>query len=229
MNTDERLVMSDSDVSDAFASAGAEHGFDNVKAEFSAFKDFKIRWSRSNHWAEFEVSDYLINAPYGVIKSLADTIFRKIRAEDAEYDEDVVAWLTRDEFVATNRSVYIRRNSLKPAGEGDRLGRSVARVADAHPGLTDGIEFTWGKPGRRTAGRSSVLMRVANVNEYLANEYEDVPDDVMDWIVYALATRVGMGFTSRGRDAEDEEYRKRLGEPADDVRNWLDSHGMHTD
>ncbi len=50
-----------------FSVAGTRNGYDEVQAEFSPFRDFKVKWTRSYKWIAFEVSDYLSDAPENVI------------------------------------------------------------------------------------------------------------------------------------------------------------------
>ena len=46
----------------AMHNAGIRNGFEDIQADFSAFRDFKLKWTRSDKWINFEVSDYLRNA-----------------------------------------------------------------------------------------------------------------------------------------------------------------------
>lgn len=66
----------------AMATAGARNGFEDVMEEFSTFRDFKLKWTRSYRWISFEVSDYPRNAPQSVIKSLAETIYARIGGQN---------------------------------------------------------------------------------------------------------------------------------------------------
>ncbi len=54
--------------------AGTRNGVTDVTAEFSAFRDFKLEWTKTSNWIAFDVSDYLRNTPQSVIESLAETI-----------------------------------------------------------------------------------------------------------------------------------------------------------
>lgn len=63
----------------ALQNAGRRNGFEDIQAEFAAFRDFKLKWTRSYRWISFEVSDYLRNAPEDVMDSLAETMFAKMR------------------------------------------------------------------------------------------------------------------------------------------------------
>ncbi len=64
-------------LNEIFERIGEEYGY-RAGAEFAAFKDLKVRWVRTSDWADFKVSDYLRDAPEGVIEDLARTIITKI-------------------------------------------------------------------------------------------------------------------------------------------------------
>ena len=94
----------------AMRNAGVRNGFDEIQAEFSAFRDFKLKWTRSYRWISFEVSDYLRNAPENVIQSLAETVFARIRGEDrTAYSEEVCDYLNSREFLEENQGMYLKR------------------------------------------------------------------------------------------------------------------------
>lgn len=225
----DRYVMSDSDVSDVFATAGRNHGFEDVKAEFSAFKDFKVRWTRSYRWAEFEVSDYLVGAPVEVMESLADVIFRKIKGDmDAEYSEEFVAWMTSAEFLERNRPTYVARNRLSNPDGDSRLAASVARVAESHPEVMRDVQVFWGRLGRAKASRVSVLMKAVAVNDRLDDE--QVPDGALDLAVYASAFRASLGFGAKGNDhtVSDRVVEDAVNAcPDAEARDWLKSHNFN--
>lgn len=94
----------------AMRNAGIRNGFEDITAEFSAFRDFKLKWTRSYKWISFEVPDYLRNAPKHVMESLAETIFAKIRGDDgASYSEEVCDYLNSDGFLKENQGMYLKR------------------------------------------------------------------------------------------------------------------------
>ncbi|MFA6803718.1 MAG: hypothetical protein WCR24_04400, partial [Candidatus Methanomethylophilaceae archaeon] len=64
----------DTTLKESFRLVGKQYGYDNVDAEFVAFKEFKVKWQRSCGWADFQVSDYLVDAPREVIEGLARTL-----------------------------------------------------------------------------------------------------------------------------------------------------------
>lgn len=61
-----------------FAEAGKRNGYEDVTTEFAAFRDFKVKWTRSYGWANFEVSDYLSDAPEEVLASIGDSEYDQI-------------------------------------------------------------------------------------------------------------------------------------------------------
>ena len=94
----------------AMRNAGIRNGFDEIQAEFSAFRDFKLKWTRSYKWISFEVSDYLRNAPENVMQSLAETVFARIRGEDrTTYSEEVCDYLNSRKFLEENQGMYLKR------------------------------------------------------------------------------------------------------------------------
>ncbi len=68
------MACSNEILTNAMTEAGARNGFTDVTADFFAFRDFKLKWTKTSNWIAFEVSDYLRNTPQSVIESLAETI-----------------------------------------------------------------------------------------------------------------------------------------------------------
>lgn len=58
--------------------AGHRNGYEDTRAEFAEFRDFKIRWTRSYKWIALEVADYLRNAPKDILESIAESVFASI-------------------------------------------------------------------------------------------------------------------------------------------------------
>ncbi|MDR3206484.1 MAG: hypothetical protein LBT41_05285, partial [Candidatus Methanoplasma sp.] len=129
METDDML-------GEVFQEVGGEHGFDRVSAEFTAFKEFKVRWQRSYKWAEFKVSDYMADAPREVLKGLASSLFRRIadmNENNEGYPKVLVDWITDPEFAKFKQPVYLKRSrnlSRSTEGEKKSLADSLKRLAD---------------------------------------------------------------------------------------------------
>lgn len=84
-------------------------GYDEVTAEFSAFHDFKVKWTRSYRWISIEVSDYLQDADEVVVRDLFTTIAEKITGNTtAGYEPSVINWIKTE--ARTKWDVFVRRN-----------------------------------------------------------------------------------------------------------------------
>ena len=177
----------------AMAKAGARNGFEDVTAEFSAFRDFKLKWTRPYRWISFEVSDFLKHAPEDVLEELFGTIFRKIESDpDARYTTRVREYLTSEDFVRYNQSAYVRRyRGTEPAGE---------RVAETYRDLVDEglieddphVVLLESKGRGLVAGAASALMHVLVVNRDIA---EGDDDELLRYVVFAHARRIQQGFS----------------------------------
>jgi len=73
------MCMTNEELTAVVAKVARAYGYNDVHAEFQAFKEFRIRWSRTYTWISMEVSDYLNTAPVKVLDSLLDTLFQKIK------------------------------------------------------------------------------------------------------------------------------------------------------
>ncbi len=210
----QEIRVDDDELTRCFREIGGGYGFEEVVADFAPFRDFKIRWSRSHRWAAFEVSDYLSDAPEDVVRALATTIFRRIRGEGGGYPREVVGWLTRDGFVESKQPVFVRRYvglTTGTRGESKDLADSLARLLDAGLVADDPEVYVgWVKPGSgRSAGSSSVLMKVVAVNGLLDDD--GVCDALVDYCLYAQLTHIGMGF-SPGDGRRAAEFDRLLSE-----------------
>ena len=202
-----------------FSVVGVRNGYDEVLAEFSPFRDFKIKWTRSYKWIAFEVSDYLCDAPEDVIESLAVSIFSRIRGDGGDdpmtYGDEVCEWITSDEFVRTKQPVFVRRFrgiSLSTVGDHRDLAESYRRLVDRGLVQIDrDLYLGWAPEGSsRAVGRASVLMKVVVMSQIL--DSDSVPDDVFDYCLYTQVAHVGMGFNRKGerRGAEYDALLSRF-------------------
>ena len=198
--------MDNDRLSALFAEAGRDNGFEQITAEFATYKDFKIRWLRAYKWIEFQVSDYLSTAPEEVIAEMADTVFRKIRGEKGPYTQRVCDWLSSEEFVRTNQPTFLRRSrglSEGTVGNVRDLEEAYQRLIDR--GLVErdpSLVILWkagGQPSR--VGAASVLMRVVTMSSSL--DRETVPDEVVDYCLYAEIANIMVGFGKHGQERRD--------------------------
>ena len=174
------------------AKVGARHGYDSAEAEFSAFRDFKMKWTRSYKWISFEVADYLKHAPEDVLEELFGTIFKKIEGTEATYTTRVREYLTSEDFVRDSQPVYIRRFRGAEPAEG-RVHEVYRDLVDE--GLLDNdphIVLLQSKGRGLVAGAASALMHVAMVNRDIA---EGDDEDLLRYVVFAQARRIQQGFS----------------------------------
>ena len=209
----------------AMAAAGHRNGYDDVTAEFSAFRDFKMKWTRTYNWISFEVSDYLRNAPENVIQSLAETIFAKIRGEDRTmYSEEVCEYLNSEKFLKDNQNLYLRRLkgiSQTPSGQNVDLMESYLRLIDK--GYTErnpNLVIRWGAPNSRDnrIGHTSVLMKTVVMNPKLDNE--DVEENVLDYALYTQICHTNLRF-SPNREEDAKRYELMLADYPDGEKTRL--------
>ena len=198
----------------AMATAGARNGFEDVTAEFSAFRDFKLKWTRTSNWISFEVSDYLRNAPQSVIESLAETIYAKIGGADrTRYSEEVCEYLNSERFLRDNQDLFLKRFrgiSQTPCGENVDLAEVYARLIDR--GLVERdprLVIRWGSSSRSDirVGHSSVLMKTVLINPKL--DTEDSSENALDYALYSQICHVNLGFGST-REDDSERHEKML-------------------
>lgn len=172
----------------SFREVGKRYGYENVDAEFVAFKDFKISWERSYRRASFHVSDYAMDAPKSVMKCLAESIFSKmIGMEGRPYTEEMKDWALSEEFLTTKQPLYILRSK-------NLSGLSRGYVKDLEDSLlrlkkmglirnTMNPKLSWTKEMLNSeTGYCSPLMNVIGISCYF--DMEDVPDYVIDFVVY---------------------------------------------
>ena len=192
----------------AMRNAGIRNGFDEIQAEFSAFRDFKLKWTRSYKWISFEVSDYLRNAPENVMQSLAETVFARIRGEDrTAYSEEVCDYLNSKEFLEENQGMYLKRfRGISETARGESVDLLDCYRRLAERGLVEydpDLVIRWNgvEDRSRKVGRSSVLMRTVVMNPAL--DSEEVSEDALDYALYSQICHVNLGFgPSRENDAQ---------------------------
>ena len=199
----------------AMRNAGIRNGFDEIQAEFSAFRDFKLKWTRSYKWISFEVSDYLRNAPEHVMQSLAETVFARIRGEDrTAYSEEVCDYLNSQEFLEENQGMYLKRfRGISDSTKGESIDlldsyrRLVERgLVEYDPKLV--IRWSNSEDRSRKAGRSSVLMRTIVMNPVL--DSEEISEDALDYALYSQICHVSLGFGPT-RENDAQRYEAMLG------------------
>ena len=201
----------------AMRNAGIRNGYEDVTAEFSTFRDFKLKWTRSYKWISFEVSDYLRNAPQSVIESLAETVFAKIGGQDKTgYSEEVCEYLGSERFLRDNQDLFLKRFrgiSQTPCGENVDLAEVYRRLVDS--GLIEydpKLVIRWANTTDKTrsVGKTSAIMRTIIMNPAL--DSNELSENALDYALYTQVARVEMGFGPGGerRESEYEELLDRF-------------------
>lgn len=110
--------MENKELNEIFAKAGERNGYTSVKAVFADHADFKVTWARGYEWAEFQVSDYLDEAPRKVIEDLADTMFMRIRNLGPRPGEPIYPpamndYLMSEDFRKLKADIWAERQQAK--------------------------------------------------------------------------------------------------------------------
>lgn len=211
---------------DAFQKAGRDFGYSSVKAEFTPFKEFKVRWQRSAGWAEFQVSDYLMDADEEMMEGLARVLFMRIaKGKRSNYPEELKDWMTSQDFVRNKQPVYLRRSrnlSRNCKGRHYDLNDSYERLVQAGLVERDGEAFlSWtSRPNLRRVGYCSVLMKVIAVSSALDDPV--VPEFVTEYVLYHELLHLANGLSLDGQ-AHDEEFRRkeRMHPRWKEAEDWL--------
>ena len=216
----------------AMRNAGIKNGYEDITAEFSAFRDFKLKWTRSYKWISFEVRDYLRNAPQNVIESLAETVFAKIGGQDKTgYSEEVCEYLSSERFLRDNQDLFLKRFrgiSQTTCGENVDLAEVYMRLVDRRLVERDpSLVIRWGASNKSDSriGHSSVLMKTIIVNPRL--DVEDISENAIDYALYTQICRVNLGF-SGDRTGDAERFNEKISRYPDRslCENELESLGL---
>ena len=190
-----------------FQEVGNRFGFENVTATFAAFTDVKVKWIRTMKSIEMHVTDYLADAPGGVLRGIAECIFGKIKGNDTEYSDEVVEWLTSDKVLEENQDTYISRNRMIDTDEGmyKNLEESIDRLKENGFLKEDPskIKIFWSTdPDWNQAGASSNLMKTVIINKRF--DTKEIEDSILDLVVLKYVCYALSNF----KDSKDERAEK---------------------
>lgn len=217
---------------ESFQVAGKEFGYSAVKAEYTPFKEFKIKWQRSAGWAEFQVSDYLMDADKEIIEGLARSLFIRItKGKRDPYPETMKDWMTSTDFVKLKQPVYVRRSrnlTRSPQGSFRNLLDSVQRLTSQ--GMVDEDEemfISWTKENNhRRVGYCSVLMKVIAISSIFDNP--EVPEYVLDYVVYHEMLHLNNGVDPDSpKHGPEFRAQERLFPRWEEAEAWLRRIALH--
>ena len=218
-------MTTESTLKESFRTVGREYGYDNVDAEFVAFKELKIKWQRSYGKAEFKVSDYLSDAPADILDDIAKTLFSKISGSDAEYPDAMNDWMTSREFLEEKQPVYLRRSrNLTRTMRGDHrnLEDSYERLIKSGMIKHDpDVHISWTRdPNVRRVGYCSVLMKVVAISSIF--DSTTIPEFVLDYVLYHEFIHIEAGFNPFGRKHGPEFTKRERQYPQyEEAEDWL--------
>ena len=217
---------------ESFGTIGKKYGYDKVGAEFVAYRDFKVRWTRSYKWADFQVSDYLMDAPDKVIDGLAETLFSRIAGSESKpYTSEMTDWITSDEFTRNKQPIYVRRSrniTRSSVGRSKDLKDSLERLKAL--GIVDegsNPYLTWSREElAHTVGYSSTLMDTIVISSIF--DSDTIPDHVLDFVLYHeyLITREGWVNFGKGEDFDICEEEKKFPQWKE-AENWIRKLCLH--
>ena len=217
---------------ESFGTIGKKYGFDKVGAEFVAYRDFKVKWTRSYKWADFQVSDYLMDAPSVVLDGLAETLFSRISGREAKpYTPEMNDWITSSEFKSEKQPVYVRRSrniSRSPAGKNKDLTESLNRLKNM--GLVKkevNPYLTWTRAElQTTCGYCSTLMDTIVISS--AFDTKTLPDMVLDYVLYHECLIIRNGWANFGMEDEFDICEEEKKFPDwEEAEGWIRRMGLH--
>ena len=217
---------------ESFGTIGKKYGYDKVGAEFVAYRDFKVKWTRSYRWAEFQVSDYLMDAPEGVLDGLAETLFSRIAGKESKpYTPEMTDWITSNDFTRSKQPIYVRRSrniTRSSNGKFRNLDESLNRLKEL--GIVDencNPYLTWSRDElTHTVGYCSTLMDTIVISS--AFDTDCIPDCVVDYALYHEHLITRDGWANFGKEepfdfrAEEKKYPKWK-----EAENWIGKMCLH--
>ena len=217
---------------DCFEEVGKKYGYDRVGAEFVAYRDFKVKWTRSYRWADFQVSDYLMNASEQVLTDLAETMFSRISgAEPKPYSPEMNGYITSNEFRDEKQQIYIRRSrniTRSPEGKEKNLTESLQRLKKL--GLVEedfNPYLTWTRAElQSTIGYCSTLMNTVVISSAFDSKF--VPDEALDYALYheCLIIRQGRANFGLGEEFDLDAEEKKFPD-WQEMEGWIRRMGLH--
>lgn len=176
------------ELSETFHAVGGRHGFEDIRAEFIPYKEFKSTWQRSGQRVRFQISDYLGGAGREVLEDFADSLYRRLEHKGRSiYTDRLTAWLRSREFVSRNQPLYLERSrNLSLDHRGEAYDLQEAYLSLREQGLVDHCPdavLNWTvRANKLRVGYCSVLMKVVAVSSVL--DSPEVPDYVAEYVLY---------------------------------------------
>ena len=177
-----------------------------VQYEFKDIGFYVCRCSIRNGSGYASVTDYLADAPPGIVEDLLGFMFGGKKGNPGLYEE----YVSSDEFIQAKRPEYLARGSFTCTSEGKyrSLSDSVQRLFDA--GFLDESDMrntyiTWTKrKTKRILGRCHSMFRVISISPIL--DSPDVREECLDFVVYHEFLHIRQGLRT-GKRHHDTSFR----------------------
>lgn len=164
--------MNNTEINELVKPIAKRYGFEKASAEFTAYSDFKVRWTRSYTWIDMTVSDYLKKAPEGVIADVIELLLNKIKGIEAEYSDRTCEYLTSQEFRDENLKTFLKRKHFTAHPEADEIKKILE---------DEGVDIPDLKIVKGSGYESSALFRVLAVPEdYDEDKIRERADSIIE-------------------------------------------------
>lgn len=179
--------MNNKELTDIFKDVGKEYGFEKVNAEFMEYTDFKVKWTRSYKWADFQVSDYLDKGSPQVIRDTADALFSRIMGRYPEggpkYPPALTEYLLSDDLIKNYLDIWVKRHEDLQKAPEHLEQRVIDVIAKEYGKPIDGLTVLWTTKKRP---QMSSLFRTLAANDKMSDDeiadcYEDMIDGLREF------------------------------------------------
>lgn len=198
------------------AEAAAEtRGLMIGSAFFEPYKEFSFRWKMRADGLEMHVSDYLDEAPDGVLFDfLKGAVDYALGRKGRGFGPDFTEYVRSDAYIEAKRPVYLRRSrnlTRSDTGEFRNIYDAVQRLLDS--GLLfasdlDNTYFTWTRNLNRTRlGYCSQMFRTVAISQVF--DRLDVPEYAFDFVTYHECLHLRQGYRPFNRRPHDAAFHRQ--------------------
>jgi hypothetical protein len=170
-----------------------------VKVEFKDMGNYICRHGFKGGKPFATVSDYLSDAPPGVVEDLLTFMFSGKKGAPTIFED----YVSSEGFILAKRPVFLGRGSFTCTSEGNfrSLSESVQRLYDA--GLVEESDIsntyiTWTKrKTKRVLGRCHWMFRVISISPIL--DSDGISEECLDFVVYHEFLHIRQGLLTGKR------------------------------
>ena len=161
---------------------GSKFGYKEVTLEVVAYKDFKMRWTRSYQWINFSVSDYLIGMSQEALTDLFTGMYTNIIGSGmSSFGDSFNTEVTSEKFINRCRPTYIKRT------------RGKKEIFEEFEGIT--VYWLDSESISKRVSFFSTLFKTVFLNAKL----KDAPEDVIESIIKDTYNSIQEGLQKFGQ------------------------------